>query len=376
MRELLEEVLKLQKMYSSKNTSEMERRGILIRREIPNALRALSETLARRMGRTGEDLEFEGRDSTGPKSEIPWVRLYSEARSPNAREGWYCVLLFAGDGSGFYLSLGHGSTRWEDGNYKPRSEKELREHVTWAREILSDSIDRESRLLKSIDLRFTRSKVADAYERGTALAIWYDDSPLPSDEQFRSDLEFFSSLLSVLYDELDLGRTPDSTSLLIKSHLESVRNPRVSRISSNRQGWGLSAEEKRLVERHSMLLSERMLIELGYSNIEDTSKTSPYDFLVRKDGIEFIVEVKGTTGTGDLILLTVNEVEIHRTQHPNNILIVVHSIDLDRSAKTPTTSGGQVEVLKSWIINESQLRPLTFSYDRKGTQSSSFGLEP
>ena len=119
-----------------------------------------------------------------------------------------------------------------------------------------------------------------------------------------------------------------------------------------------------------------MLIELGYSNIEDTSKTSPYDFLVRKDGIEFIVEVKGTTGTGDLILLTVNEVEIHRTQHPNNILIVVHSIDLDRSTKTPTTSGGQVEVLKSWIINESQLRPLTFSYDRKGTQSSSFGLEP
>ena len=111
----------------------MNRRGVLIRGEIPSALRATVDHLAKAMGPSGDDLCFEGRDATGPKSEIPWVRMYSRSRSPNAREGWYVVFLFAGDGSGFYLSLGHGSTTWENEQYKPRSAVELAGLVKWAR---------------------------------------------------------------------------------------------------------------------------------------------------------------------------------------------------------------------------------------------------
>lgn len=367
MRELLEEVLELQKKYSSKNTPEMNRRGVLIRTEIPNSFLEVRDRLVKVMGRTGEDLEFEGRDATGPKSEIPWVRFYSESRSPNAREGWYCVLLFTGDGSGVYLSLGHGSTRWEDGNYKPRSEQELLDHVTWARGVLGEQIKNDSRLVESIDLRFERSKVAESYQRGTAVALWYSDQSLPSESQLTSDFEMFSKMLSLLYNELDLGRTPDSKSLVVQTHLETVRSPRKSSKSSNRQGWGLTSQEKKVVEKHSMSLSEKRLVELGFTDIEDVSSSSPFDYKVKKDGVEYVVEVKGTTGTGDIIILTVNEVGVHKERYPNNLLIVVHSIDLDRTSKIPVPSGGVVEVTFPWKVRETELRPLTFSYDLRET---------
>ena len=368
MRELLEEVFTLQKEYSAQNTPEMNRRGVLIRDAIPASLSEIRERLVKRMGRTGDDLKFEGRDSTGNKSEIPWVRFYSEDRSPNAREGWYCVLLFAGDGSGVYLSLGHGSTRWEDWQYKSRSDAELLEHVTWARTVLNRQIKSDPRLVQSIDLKYERSTVATSYEKGTALALWYGDQSLPPDSQLISDLETFSEMLSVLYDDLDLGRTPDSNLLIVKSHLETVRSTKKSSKPSNRQGWGLNSVDKKIVERYAMSLSEKTLIELGYTDIEDTSSSSPFDFKVKKDGVEYIVEVKGTTGKGEIIIVTVNEVEVHRLRHPNNMLIVVHSIDLDRSPKTPVPSGGVVKVTSSWKIDDTHLRPLTFSYDSRESQ--------
>jgi hypothetical protein len=364
MKDLFEEILDLQREYTNKSSPSMIRRGVLIRDELPNTLREIQERLVLRMGSTGHDLDIKGRDQTGQMSEIPWVRIYSKSRSPKPTEGWYCVLLFSGDGSGFYLSLGHGSTRWEEGRFVPRSDEELDSLVQWSRDVLEKRTTLDPRLLQTIDLKFTKSKVAKSYQRGTSIAFWYDRNSLPSDTQFVSDLETLLSMLSVLYDELDLGRTPDSGSLLVRSHLEIVRSPSGGSSRSNRQGWGLSSKEKKVVEDHSMRLSETRLRELGYTNLKDVSSTSPFDFTVEKDGVEYIVEVKGTTGRGEIVLLTVNEVESHRSRYPHNILIVVHSIDLDRSTDTPTPSGGEVEMVSSWTIEESRLRPLTFSYRR------------
>jgi hypothetical protein len=46
---------------------------------------------------------------------------------------------------------------------------------------------------------------------------------------------------------------------------------------------------------------------------------------------EYFIEVKVSLSLGASAILTRNEVDLHRREHPHNALFVVHSIDLDRS---------------------------------------------
>src|SRR4029434_8086855 len=127
--ELLKEVLELQPSWASLNTPEMQRRGVLIRQQIPDVLREMLS----RLGPDFSELRVEGRDGTGRKTRVPWVRIYSPDLSPSATEGWYVVFLFAADGSAVYLSLNQGTTIFHDGTLTPRDPEELRGRVEIAR---------------------------------------------------------------------------------------------------------------------------------------------------------------------------------------------------------------------------------------------------
>lgn len=59
--------------------------------------------------------------------------------------------------------------------------------------------------------------------------------------------------------------------------------------------------------------------------------SSPFDFLATKENQELSVEVKGSTGPLTAILLTKNEVHHQKTAFPNNMLVIVDSIELDRT---------------------------------------------
>lgn len=172
MRNLLSEVIELQHHWSSKNTDQMKRRGIAIRRELPVALQDIAPGLAMAAGLTPADLGFEGSDGTGRKTEIPWVRFFSMARSPNAREGWYCVYLFHAMGDGVYLCLGHGSTVYEGGEFVPRAPSELAALVGWAKHVLDGRLASMKNVKLAISLGARTSDLGPAYENGTAAAIW------------------------------------------------------------------------------------------------------------------------------------------------------------------------------------------------------------
>jgi Domain of unknown function (DUF3883) len=72
------------------------------------------------------------------------------------------------------------------------------------------------------------------------------------------------------------------------------------------------------------------------------------------------VEVKGTTGLGDWILLTFNEVELAQKRHPNTILFVTSGIVLDRERNPPVASGGRDLVIEPWRPSPGSLKPLTY----------------
>lgn len=54
--------------------------------------------------------------SYGP---VPWVRVFSQRRSPSATAGIYLAYLFAADGSRVYLSVQQGSSELRSGRMRP-----------------------------------------------------------------------------------------------------------------------------------------------------------------------------------------------------------------------------------------------------------------
>jgi len=357
MRTELLAVITLQREYTSKNSPAMQRRGVLIRDLIPQELRAASSRLKAALGAHGDDLAFQGRDGTGRKTLIPWVRFYSQSRSTSAQKGWYCVYLFDAPGSGVYLELGHGSTNFTEGEFRPRPPEELARLVAWGRQILAPVIQSNPQLGEPMVLQ--GGELGDAYERSAVLTKWYSVESLPSDEELFDDAVEFAGYLKRIYDAEALGLAPTTPPPEVLE-VETVAAGQPGRRGIG-QGFGLSTAERRAVEMHAMRLAKAHLESLQW-RVRDVSATSPYDFECKRASDEMIVEVKGTTSTGEQIVLTKNEVAAHRARHPNNALIVVHSITLARNPDSPSADGGELLMLSPWEIVEAQLRPLAFQY--------------
>lgn len=359
MREKLNEVLKLQSVHSSQNTPEMERRGRLVRNEIAEELRDwLSVEPDAALPFRGR-LAVQGKDGTGLKTFVPWVRIYSPELSPSAQTGWYVVLLFRADGAGVSLCLSHGSTRWDGADFKPRSVAEAATLMNWSRALFGSMADRLG-MTPGVDLGF-EERLSRAYERTTAFSKTYALEALPSDAFIQRDTLAAVGLLGELYRALELGRAPTSTPPEVIEATEAtaqVSRPGTGRRQNAGQGRGLNAAERAAVEAHAMMRAHAWLTSNGYTDVRDVHRSHSCDYLANKGGNEVHVEVKGTTSALGSILLTANEVELHQTQHPNNMLIVVHDIDLH--PLQTKASGGSTMVFESWDIRASQLRPLSY----------------
>lgn len=363
MRDKIREIIELQPAWSSENTPAMQRRGVIVRDELPTELSRYSRFLNTELGPEIRDLSFEGRDGTGRKTPIPWVRFYSLSRSPSAQNGWYCVYLFHPAASGLYLALAHGSTSFVNGSFQQRNPEEIEALVSWANSVVRARAANRADLARKIDLGNSRTKLARAYEASTVLAKWYPSDSLPDEEGLASDASFFAAMLGDLYRAQDLRRTPGDTSpevQLLTEAVEAIARP-LTNGKGGGQGRGLSGEERRAIEIRAMDVVRDLLEEENYV-VHDVSLTSSYDFKAIRGEEECFVEVKGTTGGLGSVILTANEVELHHRETPSNGLFVVHSINLERAAEGPVARGGQLFRLQPWTIDNSKLKPIAFSY--------------
>lgn len=357
MRELMEEVCRLQLAFSASNTPEMQRRGILVRHEIPAWLRSHKAALARALGRAGSDIDFQGRDGTGQKTEIPWIRFYSAIRSPNAREGWYCVYLFHAGGAGAYLWIGHGSTTWDGIEFRPRPKEEVAKLRAWGIATLGDRLSHFGFSTEQMDLG-ARSNLGTAYARSNVAWKWYPAGNMPNSELLLEDAVAGATLLGALYESSDIGASPDSPAIEAQAIQDNIRHPGKSVAG---QGIRLNGPERRAVELRAMRVAEEYLRSSGF-DVTDVSQTRSYHLLATKEGVSIIVEVKGSTGPSESIILTANEVAVHTKHHPNNALLIVHTIKLDESDDGPRATGGHLVVLHPWSIVNSNLRPIAYQY--------------
>ncbi|OIJ32446.1 hypothetical protein BK819_11870 [Microbacterium sp. LCT-H2] len=350
-------MMDLQPDWSVENTEEMQMRGILIRREVPDWLAENAATHG-----VGTRYAVRGQDAVGRKSQVPWVRIFDPDLSPRPTEGWYVVYLFAGDGNRCYLSLSHGSFTWDGSAFRARSAEEARLLREWARASISLP---GPRFTFDVDLA-ARSGTAGASYAGTvAVAIEYERSAIPPNEVLLSDLGEMLGLLDQIYradasDPTVPGREPAEV-LLAKEQIASVSGPMLTQPARLGQGFRISKAEQRAVELRAVAVAIDMLTAAGWS-VRDVGATESYDLDCRRGEEHLWVEVKGTTSLGEAVILTKNEVALHREKHPHNALVVVSQINLDRTLDPPGASGGRLTVISPWSIEDDALSPLAYTY--------------
>jgi hypothetical protein len=360
VQDLLEEILLLQSEWTSKNTPDMKRRGELVRHECASWLRDQLPRLAHLVPESVQDLAVEGRDGTGLKTEVPWVRVHSLARSPSATEGWYVVYLFSALGDRVYLSLIQGTTRWENGEFRPRPPAELAARVAWARKQLGSSLDARPDLVQEIVLDSRKSDLGRGYEQGTVAAFAYPIDAIPQPAMLAHDLDFLVQALGVLHQAEDSALDlPGEPAPEVSDALVAVERAAGRRIRG--RGYRLTAPEKKAIELRAMRLAVEFLTKEGYS-AKDVGATHSYDVHASRDGVTLYVEVKGTTSPGVEVILTKNEVELHLREHPNTMLIVASDIVLNRTSDPPTANGGVLRVVHPWLISPTSLDPLAYRY--------------
>jgi len=104
--------------------------------------------------------------------------------------------------------------------------------------------------------------------------------------------------------------------------------------------------------------------ELG--NVTDTSRRASYDYEVKIDNRLWRVEVKGTTGDPEEVILTPREVE-HASEYPRVALFVLSNITVTRDEHGEiTASGGKASIFHPWSIDRDRLTPLGYKYRLPG----------
>lgn len=363
MDDIFREVLDLQKQWTHENSDAMKRRGVLVRKKLPELLREHVGALGKVMGVPGPWVSVEGRDGTGRKTQVPWTRVFDPQRSSSATTGWYLVYLFGGTGDRVYLSLNQGTTRWTGTVFAPRSRSELRARVAWARPLLeAEAADRDD-LIEAIDLKATKSKLDGGYEAGNVLAIAYDRNALPSAATFVEDLQFMARLLAILYREEDAApHVPGDEAPEVLDATDAATQTAGRRSGARTgQGFRLTAPERRALEQHSVQMAIEHFEAQGWT-VSDVGDKESYDLFMKRGKERLFAEVKGTTSEGAQVVLTRSEVEHQRRLAPHNALVVVQSIRLDRTVSPPVASGGILHCTSPWTIEEDDLTVVSYLY--------------
>jgi hypothetical protein len=367
--DLLRKVLALQPSWTWSNSDAMEERGKLIRSTLPEAIAADLPHLAEQLGLPLAAVGVEGRDATGSKSQIPWVRIFGREQSPTVREGWCLVYLFSATGERAYLSLMQSTTMWirEVRDYKVRPHQDLQARARWALPAISDAITVRDDVVRELRLDAT-TKVGKTYPPGNLLALEYHRESMPTASTLRKDLRFMSGLLGRLYAaEARTILDPDAPAPEVVLAEESAARAAGRRIRSESktqasgQGLGLTAAERKLIESHAVQMATGYFEKLGWK-VEDVGAVESFDLLLRRGEEICRAEVKGTTSLGRQVVLTRAEVEKQREYFPHNALAVVHSIRLDRTREPAMAFGGEVECITGWKVAETDLTPISYVY--------------
>jgi hypothetical protein len=269
------------------------------------------------------------------------------------------VVHFAADGSAVFFTVGCGSTIWSGGDLRAIPDEELQARTSWARSVVTQRFKTLSPFTDEINLG-ARAPLPRTFEKATALVKRVGRIDLQSadlDALLFGAAQRLGAIYLAQLDQRDVSQG-DQDAEEVMAIAKPLRRGR-------RQRQGLNAAERKVVEVQAMTLAIEYLTAEGYE-CKDTSASESFDVLATKSGASIKVEVKGTTSDlCDSIMMTRNEVDLHRREKGLTGLLIVSKIRLVREERGPSASGGEVEGLLHWDIDEWVADPIAFQVSRR-----------
>jgi len=239
------------------------------------------------------------------------------------------------------------------------SDEELDKRTSWARSVILDKWRTLDPFTDQIQLG-ARAALPRTFEKATAVAKRFSVASL-NEVEFKNALLLARERLTEIYRSQQTAR---DVSPADEANTVITAISRPLRLRSARQGFNLTAAERRLIELRAMEVTQEWLSQAGY-NWKDHSSSASFDLLAEKDGIATKVEVKGTTSDiCDAIIMTKNEVNLHREEKGSTSLAIVSSIRLHREPGAARATGGSMEMLWQWDIDEWTSEAIAFQVKR------------
>jgi hypothetical protein len=212
--------------------------------------------------------------------------------------------------------------------------------------------------------------------RGTRLPIWAENNLLVQDlsvaratggSVFRVTPEQWHAVVEAAAPNFEDSEDDQ------KFKLVQVRQ--TSSTGRGSRGFNSDPVERKAIELFAVRQARQHYEKDGYL-VEEFGK--PFDLRCTRGSEVLFIEVKGTQGFGEEVPLTPNEVAF-ADEHPTTMeLFQVWDIQLTSGELAPECSGGQVTIVKPWVIDRDLLTPTGYSYaikkkakGAKASQSSS-----
>jgi hypothetical protein len=129
----------------------------------------------------------------------------------------------------------------------------------------------------------------------------------------------------------------------------------------NGQGYIKDSRIKKAVELRAMKLASDYYQKLGYE-VTDVSSIESVDFLCTKNEETRYVEVKGTQGEGNEVLLTANEIKRAKSGLYITDLFIVHSIKIIKEGESLEATNGINLIIHKWKPEDANLTPTHYRY--------------
>jgi hypothetical protein len=127
--------------------------------------------------------------------------------------------------------------------------------------------------------------------------------------------------------------------------------------ATDARGYQLDPKRRDAVEAYAMERAKE-----AYPGADDTSATESYDLRTSDSGREVRVEVKGTLGSGDHILLTANEIDSAFGAEWRTDLFIVSEIQLTAREGEFVATGGKTHIIRAWSPSLNDLKPTQYRY--------------
>lgn len=144
---------------------------------------------------------------------------------------------------------------------------------------------------------------------------------------------------------------------------------------SSGQGFRGTAAERRAVEDLAMKRAIEHFRKLGYSVDHKVHKTKPYDlYCSKRRRPPLFVEIKGTVGDGQSVILTKNEVQHMQRERERCALFVLAGVKLKRRGRRPIATGGTPRVLCPLPDLDGRLSPICYNFSLATADELNLGV--